>query len=542
MNVLLLRAWLAEQGPGLIGARLRDVQQCDERSVILELHGDEGVRLLLLSVLEEQPTLAVLDEMPEVAGVLEGNFAKALRFHLAGYQLVSIVQEGFDRSVLFGWATRDTYDQETQKTLRHELVGRASNAFLLSDRGMVVSIMKRVRREQNRVRQVITGKPLPPPPPLGKYVAAEHGPEGLTDELSAALGQEAAADQAGLEHLFVQRVAGVDVKLWPALEPLLPIEHDIDTLCQFIQQLQRGDFSAQLFGFGREGSSANDVALELWRQARSRRRLGRPAGAAHTQLATTLDQLHEQRRLAAHADEIESLALELLRGPAEFAEPGEARHALNRWQEAHPEWAAQIRLDRSVQENGQHLLHYAQRLRRGLPKLDSAIAQAQAELERAETAPAAAHRAPRPMSHPALRSDARARARPGARHLRFASSDGMAIVCGVSDASNDALLRAYGASQHLWLHARDYPGSHVIVLCGGSPVPRRTLEEAAIIAAHHSQGRDEAELDVSYVPMKHIRRPKGGKPGQVLKVSEKVIRVQPSRFEELKGRLTQGTS
>jgi len=534
MNVLLLRAWLAEQGPGLIGARLRDVQQCDERSVVLELHGDEGVRLLLLSVLEEQPTLAVVDEMPEVAGVLEGNFAKALRFHLAGYQLVSIVQEGFDRSVLFGWTTRDTYGQETQKTLRHELVGRASNAFLLSDRGMVVSIMKRVRREQNRVRQVITGKPLPPPPPLGKYVAAEHGPEGLTDELSAALGQEAAADQAGLEHLFVQRVAGVDVKLWPALEPLLPIEHDIDTLCQFIQQLQRGDFSAQLFGFGREGCSANDVALELWRQARSRRRLSRPVGAAHTQLATTLDQLHEQRRLASRADEIESLALELLRGPAESAEPGEARLALSRWQEAHPEWAAQIRLDRSVQENGQHLLHYAQRLRRGLPKLDAAIADAQAELARAETAPAAS----RPASRPAARAAMGARAKPGARHLRFVSSDGMAIVCGVSDASNDALLRAYSASQHLWLHARDYPGSHVIVLCGGSPVPRGTLEEAALIAAYHSQGREEAELDVSFVPMKHIRRPKGGKPGQVLKVSEKVIRVKPGRFEELKGRLT----
>jgi|GEM_PF-6420556 len=60
MNVLLLKAWLSEQGPALIGARLRAVRQHDDRSLLLELAGEGGPRLLLLSVLEEYPALALV--------------------------------------------------------------------------------------------------------------------------------------------------------------------------------------------------------------------------------------------------------------------------------------------------------------------------------------------------------------------------------------------------------------------------------------------------------------------------------------------------
>ena len=41
-------------------------------------------------------------------------------------------------------------------------------------------------------------------------------------------------------------------------------------------------------------------------------------------------------------------------------------------------------------------------------------------------------------------------------------------------------------------------------------------------------------MEVSYLPIKHLRRPKGGKPGQVLKTSEKVINVRPAEYEVLK--------
>ena len=528
MNVLLLKAWLSEQGPALIGARLRAVRQHDDRSLLLELAGEGGPRLLLLSVLEEYPALALVagEQALPGGGAPESSFAKALTFHLAGYRLASIAQAGFDRSVLLTFRQRDTYGRETLKVLRHELVGRASNAFLLSERGMVVSIFKRVRQSQNRVRRIITGKPLPDPPPLGKFVAADSGIDELAGELGAT---------TDLAEFFSQRVACCDVKLWPAVEPLVPVQYDLESLLSFIAQLQRGELTAQLFDLEDHGD-ANQLVLERWSAARRKRGTrSRPADQERQRVSARLDQLLGQRALAERADEVEQLALELLR-EAEQLDTGEgAAQHLADWQRQHPDWAEQIALDRSAYDNAQELVHYAQRLRRGVDTLEQKIAAAQAELTRIERgAPSGAKK--RKAADP-LASAARRLERDGIKYLRFVSSDGLHIVCGVTDRSNDGLLRAFGSSRHLWLHARDFGGSHVIVLSGGQDVPQRTLEEAALIAAWHSKGRKDAEVEVSYLQLKHLRRVKGGKPGHVLKTQEKVISVRPAHFETVKDRL-----
>lgn len=538
MNVLLLKAWIAEQGPALIGSRLRQVRQLDERTLLFDLASDDGPRTLLMSVLEEYPALAVVSgpeyEPAEAGG--DGNFAKALNFHLAGYTLYSIAQQGYDRSVVFRFFMKDMYGQDTLKRVRHELAGRASNAFLLSDRDMVISIMKRVRREQNRVRHVLTGKLLPPPPPLEKYIATESGVEGLAEELAAVAGQDGVEDSSSLEHFFVKRVACCDVKLWPAIEPLLPVSYDLESLHRFIVQLQHGELTAELFGLGQDGRDANSVGLAAWLQARRRR--GTPAAKpslARERLLSRLDQLRAQRLLAQRADELEALGLELLRVAADLDAAGTAPAALRAWREEHPDWAEHVGLDKNAYDNAQELIRMAQRLRRGLDKLDSAIAEAEAQLTLEEQAAPVKPKPSKPRS-----SEARL-AKLGAKCQRFISSDGLTILCGVSDTSNDALLRAFNSGRHLWLHARDFPGSHVFVLDAAEHVPWQTLQEAAVIAAFHSQGRKEGEVEVSYTPASQIRRVRDGKPGQVLKLSEKVLSVRPDAFDELRRGLTHNT-
>lgn len=574
MNVLLLKSWLEEEGAALIGARIAAARQLDIRSFVLEL-GLEGAgrTLLLCSVLEEYPLLARLEPQQEQqllpgadsgAGsdgeVQESNFVKALRFHLLGMKLLGILQEGFDRSVTFTFGKADQYGRETLRQLRMELVGRASNAYLLSatqvsrSEGAVISIFKRVRREQNRVRHVITGKPLPPPPPLGKFIAAESSEEELAAEL-ANLGRPAAAEEdeggvadAGanpLELLFTRRVAASDSRLWARIEKLLPVTYDLTTLYGFIDNLQRGNMTGELFGLGQDGASANSVALEQWLKARARRGNSTAGGSAVPQrqeLAHRLDQLSERLEMALRSDEVETLALEMLSAADEQDKAGRASQWLTDWQSAQPDWAAQISLGGSVHENGQELLHFAQRLRRGVDKLRRVIdvtTQQLAMLEQARPAKAGAGGARKPAAQPGELSaaDKTRLSKFGVKYLRLVSSEGLSILCGLSDTSNDGLLRIYGSARHLWLHVRDYPGSHVIILSNGREVPAQTLYEAAVVAAFHSQGRGEEDVDVSYLPIKNLRRPKGGKPGQVLKTAEKVISVRPDDYEMLKHEL-----
>jgi predicted ribosome quality control (RQC) complex YloA/Tae2 family protein len=543
MNVLLLKAWLREQGPRLIGARLRTAHQQGPRAVLLELASEELPLWLLISVLEELPVLALVDspqELPENTAT-ESNFCKALNFHFAGYQLASISQQGFDRSVVFTFVHRDQYGKETVKSLRHELVGRSANAFIISDRGMVVSLFKQVRRDQNRVRQITTGKALPSPPPLGKFVAGEANVDDLASELATFAAEHGIEKEQGieaehsLEGFFTHRVAGVDLKLWPALEPLLPVEYGLETLHSFILQLQNGEFTAQLFSIDHE-HSANDVALEQWLAQSAKRgggRVGRP-DIARERLGVRLDQLREQLALGQRADEIEQAGLELLRQTG--AEDALADSVLlAEFTAAHAWLAEQVSLDKPAYDNAQALIQYAQRQRRGQEKLDELITRTEEALTRLERTPVKA--APRRVPIDPVKAQQERLDKYGVKHLRFVSSDGIHIVVGVNDRSNDGLLKVFGSGRHLWLHARDYPGSHVIVLTSGQEAPWRTIEEAALIAAYYSKGGEQTELGVSYVEIKHLRRPKNAKPGQVLLTNEKVITVRPSQFIALKEQL-----
>lgn len=540
MNILLLKAWLRENGPGLIGANVRGAVQQGPRSCLLELTLDSRAQaVLLVSALEEYPALALLDNadtLPENSAT-ESNFVKALNFHIAGYRISSITQYGYDRSVLFALEHVDKYGKKTRKVLRHELPGRSANTFLISERDMLVSMFKAVRRDQSRVRQIITGKPLPDPPPLGKFVAADGSVDDLAGELSSMAVKVGLERQDSLKEFFTRSVAGVDVKLWPLLEPLLPVDYDLGAVHQFIRELQRGDYTAQLFGFTAK-RRANDVALELWRKASSKRgkgKAGKP-DAQRERLGARLDQLHEQRMLSERADEVEHLALELLKESSVEQRELSDGERLAQWQAANPEWAEQVSLGKSLYDNAQELNQYAQRLRRGEDKLKRLIVETEAELARLERTPVKGRQPQRKKADPLAAHQSKL-AKQGVKHLRFVSSDGLHIVVGVNDRSNDGLIRVFGHGKHLWLHARDYPGSHVIVLSKAEDVPQRTLEEAAVIAAHYSKGSGEADVDVSYLPVRLLRRPKNAKPGQVLLTDEKVVAVRPRQFAALKDKL-----
>lgn len=106
--------------------------------------------------------------------------------------------------------------------------------------------------------------------------------------------------------------------------------------------------------------------------------------------------------------------------------------------------------------------------------------------------------------------------------------DGYTILVGKNAKQNDALTFAYSRKDDLWLHARDTPGSHVIVRNPtAGPIPNNVLEYAASVAALHSKRRREQLVPVQYTERKYVRKVKQGAPGQVIVEREKVVMVEP---------------
>jgi len=113
----------------------------------------------------------------------------------------------------------------------------------------------------------------------------------------------------------------------------------------------------------------------------------------------------------------------------------------------------------------------------------------------------------------------------------FVSSDGIDIFVGKNNLQNDYLSLKFANKNYLWLHAKDIPGSHVIVC--SFDVPNKTLEEAAIIAGFYSKGKDSLKLSIDYTKVKELKKPSGSKPGMVIYHTNKTLIINPNDFNTL---------
>ena len=116
----------------------------------------------------------------------------------------------------------------------------------------------------------------------------------------------------------------------------------------------------------------------------------------------------------------------------------------------------------------------------------------------------------------------------------FTSSDGFEILVGKGAKDNDYLTFRVAKSNDLWLHAADYPGSHVVIRSQNKQeFPNKTLLEAAQLAAFYSQAREESKVAVHYTLKKFVHKPKGAVAGLVNLASFKTILVEPKVAEQI---------
>ena len=112
---------------------------------------------------------------------------------------------------------------------------------------------------------------------------------------------------------------------------------------------------------------------------------------------------------------------------------------------------------------------------------------------------------------------------------RYLTSSGWSVWAGRNNQENDRLTHRMASQNDLWFHARGYSGSHVILRREGrkDEPSRKTLEEAAAVAAWWSKGRTASKVPVIYTLAKYVSRPRGGPPGLASVRREKTLMVRP---------------
>jgi predicted ribosome quality control (RQC) complex YloA/Tae2 family protein len=186
---------------------------------------------------------------------------------------------------------------------------------------------------------------------------------------------------------------------------------------------------------------------------------------------------------------------------------------------------------RTAQQHAEWLFHQYRRLTRGaelsrkrLAQLDLEKAALDKQLAQLEAAPPALVPVKKRLQEPVARA-----------YREYLGAHGEKIWVGKGGLDNDTLSFKLSRPHFLWLHARGVPGAHVVIpLERGATVPQELLLDAAHLALHHSDQKGEPRGEVSYVPVKHLRKVKGA-PGAVTFSQEKtfVLRVEPARLQRL---------
>ena len=121
-------------------------------------------------------------------------------------------------------------------------------------------------------------------------------------------------------------------------------------------------------------------------------------------------------------------------------------------------------------------------------------------------------------------------------YREFRSSDGKVIWVGRTSRDNDELTLRTAKGNDMWLHVRGWAGSHVIVpLQRNEAITSETLVDAASLAVHYSQAKEQTHTDVMYTHVKYVRKPKGAPAGQVTVIQDKniALRREPERLKRL---------
>lgn len=496
-----------------------------------------------------------------------------MRKQITGARIQEIRQVEGDRIVYVDLDAVNELGDHVLRRLVLEIMGRHSNLLLLDENGRILEATRHVNPEMSRVRQIQPGMTYLPPPAQDKL-----NPETLTEE--KLYERLSAIPDARLSRALADTITGLsrgaaEELACRVLQPGETQPSDLKDACQRIADfLKRLPFMADPRVLVNENGEAEDVfpmiylsrptknqrpyktlseALEVYFGSRdARERLSQKSAAMVRMLKSQLERC--QRKLAIQQEELASAER-----MEEYRRMGEAINA-NLYQlkkgmtEAElPDWndpeggtltvPLDIRLTPS--QNAQRYFKKYQKARSArevaaqqrdktleetdylegmLLDVDKCVGESELEEIRQELV--------RTGYMKKNTNRRQQRQLPGSKPYRYLSADGIEILVGKNAAQNDRIT--LGAKpDETWLHAKDMPGSHVII-CREGEIPLTTMKQAALLAAWYSKGQRSSLVPVDYTLRRYVKKPSGAAPGKVIYTRQKTAYMTPEE-EEIKG-------
>lgn len=575
MDALVLQAVKDECGE-LEGTRIVAVEQYAPMEIGLVLKTNAGRRVLSLSVQPGFSRVHLSDAARK--GAASSALLAALREHLVPGVLEKVDAAPFERVVQLHCRGRSSPGSGRYRLIA-ELIGNRGVMVFLSDPERV--ILETLRRIRGRERTLVPGEPYAFPPPMNKTPLGEAKREQLagTDRLETPeeLARHLTATFAGLSREMAQEVlalAGLSdaegfadtdaedraARTWQSLAGLVRrvvardwtpcIGRSRDGRARVLSavpvhslpaaQLEHHEsVSVAVERFYEERMAEEAFKQRLQKVQRSLRDEIRRLERLTENLARDLVHVEQEEEYRRYGELITSHLARLKAGSTEAV-------VEDYFSSGREEVVIPMKPGRSPAENALWYFRQARKARDGRKAVAQRIARARNRLEEVTGIQAKlgcggdeerleeAHRACVRLDLVKAPRETAASKRPHKKAAqsihprRYLTSSGHLLLVGRNSRENEALTKS-AAPDDIWLHARNLGGSHVILRREDkNQMPsRKTLYEAARLAAYYSKGRGSTTVPVDYTERRYVRKMKNGSPGQVVFTREKTLFVEP---------------
>ena len=522
----------------LVNGRIQKINQPFEQELVLQIRSNRQSHRLLLSA---HPVFGriQLTQTTFENPAQPSTFIMVLRKYLQGALIESIEQVENDRIVEMTVSNKNEIGDHIQATLIIEIMGKHSNILLVDKSShKILEVIKHVGFSQNSYRTLLPGSTYIAPPSTESL-----NPFTIKDEKLFEILQTQETTAKNLQSLF----QGLGRDTANELERIL-VSEKLSTFRNFFNQetkpcLTETSFSPVPFAnqVGETFASLSDLLDTYYKDKAERDRVKQQA----SELIRRVENELQKNRHKLKKQEKELLATD---NAEEFRQKGELLttflHQVPNDQDQvildnyYTNQPITIALDKALtpNQNAQRYFKRYQKLKEAVKYLTDLIEETKATILYLESVETVLNQAgleeiaeirEELIQTGFIRRRQREKIQKRKKPEQYLASDGKTIIyVGRNNLQNEELTFKMARKEELWFHAKNIPGSHVVI-SGNLDPSDEVKTDAAELAAYFSQGRLSNLVQVDMIEVKKLNKPTGGKPGFVTYTGQKTLRVTP---------------
>ncbi|WP_248034178.1 NFACT RNA binding domain-containing protein [Streptococcus sp. oral taxon 431] len=522
----------------LLNGRIQKINQPFEQELVLQIRSNRKSHRLLLSA---HPVFGriQLTEATFENPAQPSTFIMVLRKYLQGAVIESIEQIENDRIVEITVSNKNEIGDHIQATLIIEIMGKHSNILLVDKSShKILEVIKHIGFSQNSYRTLLPGATYIAPPSTEAL-----NPFTIKDEKLFEILQTQELTAKNLQNLF----QGLGRDTATELERQL-LNDKLATFRNFFGQETNPCLTDKFFScvpFSSKTAENFDSLSQLldiyYKDKAERDRVKQQA----SELIRRVENELQKNRQKLKKQEKELLATE---NAEEFRQKGELLttflHQVPNDQDQvilenyYTNQPITIALDKALtpNQNAQKYFKRYQKLKEAVKYLTELIEETKATILYLESVETVLNQAgldeiaeirEELIQTGFIRRRQREKIQKRQKPEQYLASDGKTIIyVGRNNLQNEELTFKMARKEELWFHAKDIPGSHVVISGNLNPTDE-VKTDAAELAAYFSKGRLSNLVQVDMIEVKKLNKPTGGKPGFVTYTGQKTLRVTP---------------